>query len=441
MSTVGLRFRGRLEDLDADARRALRDRAVADASSVREAVAAILDDVRARGDVALRELTRRFDRVALDRLEVPRGSWLAALDRIDPAVRRALERAAANIERAHRAGLPTYSIVETESGIFLERKPFPLARVGVYVPGGRAVYPSSVLMGVVPAKVAGVGEVVVTSPAGQDGVPADAILAACALAGADRVFALGGAQAVAALAYGTESVPRVDRIVGPGNAYVMEAKLQVSNRVGIDSPAGPSEVLVIADAETDPELVAAELVAQAEHDPDAVAIAVVIGTQEVADRVEAALAGAAAAAPRSGIVTAALAGSGGVLVVDSLDQAADFANEFAAEHLLLAFEDAIRLRSRFTVAGAVFVGAASSVALGDYLTGGNHVLPTAGLARSYSGLGPADFMRWTSYQTLAPAAARRLADDTTILAMAEGLPGHARAAALRETMQTDDSIE
>ncbi len=433
MSGVGLRFRGRLADLDVDARRALRDRAVADASSVRDAVAAIIEDVRTRGDLALRELTRRFDHAELPSLEVPRSVWVQALDRLDPAVRRALERAAGNIEKSHRAWLPTGAVVETEPGIVLERRPYPLARVGVYVPGGRAVYPSSVLMGVVPAKVAGVGEVIVTSPAGPNGAPADAILAACLLAGADRIFALGGAQAVAALAYGTASVPRVDRIVGPGNAYVMEAKLQVSHRVGIDSPAGPSEVLVVADAAADAELVAAELVAQAEHDPDAVAIAVVVGNADAAARIEAALARAAAGAPRAEIVQAALAGYGGVLTVDTLEQAADFANDFAAEHLLLAFDGAEKARDRFSVAGAVFVGAASSVAFGDYLTGGNHVLPTAGLARSYSGLGPADFMRWTSYQTVSSEAAARLAGDTVILATAEGLPGHASAAALRST--------
>ncbi len=433
MSPIGLRFRGRLDDLDAGARRALRDRAVADASAVRDAVSAIIDDVRTRGDVALRELTRRFDRAELDALEVPRTAWARALDRIDVGVRRGLERAAANLATSHRAWLPTGAIVETEPGVVLERRPFPLARVGVYVPGGRAVYPSSVLMGVVPAKVAGVGEVIVTSPAGPNGAPADPILAACFLAGADRVFALGGAQAIAALAYGTVSVPRVDRIVGPGNAYVMEAKLQVSNRVGIDGPAGPSEILVVADAAADPDLVAAELVAQAEHDPDAVALAVVIGAQADAARIETALGRAVAAAPRAEIVTAALAGYGGILTVDSLDQAVDFANDFAAEHLLLAFDGAERVRDRFTVAGAIFVGSASSVAFGDYLTGGNHVLPTAGLGRSYSGLGPDDFMRWTSYQTVSPEAAARLADDTRILALAEGLPGHAMAAALRGT--------
>ena len=286
-------------------------------------------------------------------------------------------------------------------------------------------------MGVVPAKVAGVGQVIVTSPAGPSGAPADAILAACLLAGADRVFALGGAQAIAALAYGTGSVPRVDRIVGPGNAYVMEAKLQVSNRVGIDGPAGPSEVLVVADAAADPDLVAAELVAQAEHDPDAVAIAVVIGSAAAAERIEKALSRAVAEAARGDIVSAALAGYGGVLTVDTLDEAVIFANDFAAEHLLLAFEGAEPAKDRFSVAGAVFVGSASSVAFGDYLTGGNHVLPTAGLGRSYSGLGPDDFVRWTSYQTVSPEAAARLAEDTSTLAMAEGLPGHARAAALR----------
>lgn len=430
MNTAGLRFRGRLADLDADARRALRDRAGADAASVRNAVATIVDDVRARGDAALRELTRRFDGVDLEGFEVPRSAWAAALDRLDPAVRRGLERAAVNIATSHRAWVPAGATVETEPGIVLERRPFPLARVGVYVPGGRAVYPSSVLMGVVPAKVAGVGEVIVTSPAGPSGAPADAILAACLLAGADRVFALGGAQAVAALAYGTESVPRVDRIVGPGNAYVMEAKLQVSNRVGIDGPAGPSEVLVVADAAADPDLVAAELVAQAEHDPDAVAIAVVIGSAAAAARIEAALSRAVAEAARGDIVSAALAGYGGAHRRYA-GRSRDLCQRLCGRASAACLRGRRACQGPVQCRGAVFVGSASSVAFGDYLTGGNHVLPTAGLGRSYSGLGPDDFVRWTSYQTVSPEAAARLAEDTSTLAMAEGLPGHARAAALR----------
>ena len=228
------------------------------------------------GDAALRALATEFDGVTLDALEVPASRCVAALDALDPALRRAMERAANNIRRVHQGFLPATQEVESEPGIVVGRRPDPLGRVGVYAPGGRAAYPSSVLMGVVPARVAGVGEIIVCSPPGRDtGLPAEVVLAAAALAGAHRVFALGGAGAIAALAYGTESVPRVDRIVGPGNAYVAEAKIQVARAVAIDSPAGPSELLVLADASADPQLIAREMLAQAEHDPLAAVVAVV----------------------------------------------------------------------------------------------------------------------------------------------------------------------
>lgn len=428
MTAGSLRFRGPAAALGPADRRALIDRALPGTGDVRTAVRSVLEAVATRGDQAVAELTARFDGVRLERFEVPRARWRAALERLPAPVRTGLARAARNIETAHRAWVPVGATVETEPGIVLERRPFPLARVGIYAPGGRAVYPSSVLMGVVPARVAGVGEIIVCSPAAADGAPADPILAACELAGADRVFAIGGAQAVAALAFGTEQVPRVDRIVGPGNAYVMEAKLQVSDRVGIDGPAGPSEVLIVADRSTPVEVIVAELIAQAEHDPRAAVVALLVGDGIDAAGVEAALAAAADRADRREIVAEALRGLGAILTVPTLEEAVAFANEFAPEHLLLAFDGAERWADRFSVAGAVFVGASSSVAFGDYLTGGNHVLPTAGLARSYSGLGPADFVRWTNYQRVSAAAAARLAADTAALALAEGLPGHALAA-------------
>ncbi len=431
MTAVSFRFRGPLAGLSGDERRALLSRA-AEPRDVRIAVGAVLDRVRREGDVAVREYTARFDRVEGAALEVPKPLWADALARLDPRVRQALERAARNIDLVHRAGRPAPIIVETEPGVRIERRPYPLHRVGVYVPGGRAAYPSSVLMGVVPAKAAGVGEVVVCSPPGPDGLPAATILAAAALAGADRVFAIGGAQAIGAMAFGTETVPAVDRIVGPGNAYVMEAKLQVSDRVGIDSPAGPSEVLIIADHTSDPAVVAAELIAQAEHDPDAVCSA--LGTRHSAlGAIEVELGRRIVGAPREGVIRAALAARGALLSVEDLGQAAAFANEFAAEHLLLAFDGAEAEADRFRTAGAVFVGASSSVAFGDYLSGANHVLPTGGLARTYSGLGAPDFFRWTTYQSITPLAASRLAADTAVLAEAEGFPGHARAAERWET--------
>jgi histidinol dehydrogenase len=282
-------------------------------------------------------------------------------------------------------------------------------------------------MGAVPARVAGVGEVILCSPPGPHGAPSDVVLAAAEMAEVDRVFAVGGAGAVAAMAYGTASVPRVDRIVGPGNAYVAEAKLQVSGVVAIDSPAGPSELLVIADASADADDVAREMLAQAEHDPRACAVAIAVG-RDVARRIEDALARALPEQPRRDIITEALATRGAVLWTDAMDAAVALANAYAAEHLLLAVADAPGVLARLRGAGTVFLGASSSVAFGDYMTGANHVLPTGGLARSYSGLSTLDFVRWTTYQRVSEEAAARLADDVGAFADSEGLPGHAAAA-------------
>lgn len=426
-SSVALRWFDALDSLSADARRRMFDRSAGE-SGVRERTMEIIARVRSQGDVALRALAIELDGVTLDSLEVPRRECTRALDGLAPALRRAMERSAANVERVHRAFLPVAQETESEPGIVVGRRPDPLQRVGVYAPGGRAAYPSSVLMGVVPARVAGVTEIVVCSPPGRDsGRPSDVVLAASALAGATRVFALGGAGAVAALAYGTESVPRVDRIVGPGNAYVAEAKLQVSSAVAIDSPAGPSELLVLADDSADPALIARELLAQAEHDPMAAVIAVVT-SERAARAVRDALSEQLASQPRAAICSAALAGQGAVVWADSLDSAIVFANAYAAEHLLLVVSAPDAALAKLRNAGTVFVGASASVAFGDYMTGANHVLPTGGLARSYSGLSTLDFVRWTTYQRVSAEAAARLADDVGVFADAERLPGHAMAA-------------
>ena len=421
-----LRWQGAIAALSADDRRMLFDRIIG-ARGVQERTADIVARVRREGDVALRALARELDGAALDSVEVPRREWTRALAALDPALRRAMERSAANIERVHRALLPVTQETETEPGITVGRRPDPLQRVGVYAPGGAAAYPSSVLMGVVPARVAGVEEIVLCSPPGRSGRPADVVLAAASLGGVSRVFALGGAGAIAAMAYGTESVPRVDRIVGPGNAYVAEAKLQGATVVGIDSPAGPSELLVLADDSADPVLVARELLAQAEHDPLAALVAVTPSARAAED-IQRALSEQLPAQPRHGICAAALAGQGAVLYAESLDDAIAFANAYAPEHLLLVVREADRVLARLRHAGTVFVGASASVAFGDYMTGANHVLPTGGLARSYSGLSTLDFVRWTTYQRVSPAAAARLASDVAVFADAEGLPGHAMAA-------------
>jgi histidinol dehydrogenase len=338
-------------------------------------------------------------------------------------VRRGLERAAKNLATVHRAFLPGTIEVESEPGVLVGRRPDPLAAVGVYAPGGRAAYPSSVLMGVVPARVAGVAEIVVASPPGPSGLPSDVVLAAAAIGGATRVFAMGGAQAIGALAYGTASVPKVDRIVGPGNAWVAEAKRQVAGTVGIDAPAGPSEILVIADETADPAMIARELCAQAEHDPEASCVALVVGDPGPVERALAAM-----DPPKRALVAQALSTAGAILAVASLDEAVSFAAEYCAEHLLLAVRDPEALLPRIRHAGTIFLGDGSSVAFGDYLTGGNHVLPTAGAGRSFSGLSTLDFVRFSTYQRVTRAAAARMAGDVGLLADAEGLPSHAAAA-------------
>ena len=311
---LALRFTGDHAALTADARTRLLQRTASQDPAVAEAVARLIARVRIEGDAALFAFAQEFDHVTLTQLEVPRAAWDAALARTPADVRASLERAAAAIATAHRAQLPREVVVEVEPGVTVARRPEPLARIGVYAPGGRAAYPSSVLMGVVPARVAGVGEVIVCSPPGQSGVPSDAVLAAAAIAGADRLFALGGAGAIAALALGTASVPAVSRIVGPGNAYVAEAKRQLAGQVPIDSPAGPSELVVLVDASSDPVLAACEMIAQAEHDPDACAVAFAVG-DDAAQALTAALAAAVPLAARRDVVAAALAAQGGVLTV------------------------------------------------------------------------------------------------------------------------------
>jgi histidinol dehydrogenase len=422
-----LRYFGALDALDAVTRSAFLNRTTSTDPTVSAVTAAILADVRARGDAALHDLALRFDGVTLADLEVPRNRWRAALAGTAPGLRRAMERSVENITTVHRALLPTTTETSPEPGIVVGRRPDPLDRVGVYAPGGRAPYPSSVLMGVVPARVAGVREIAVCSPPAGDGLPAAPVLAAAELAGADRVFALGGAGAIGALAFGTDSVPRVDRIVGPGNAFVAEAKLQVSGLVSIDSPAGPSELLVIADAAASPESVARELLAQAEHDPRACVLAVVEGAP-LAARVRNALVTHLPACARREIIEAALAKQGAILWVDALEAAIEWSNAYAPEHLLVCTNEPDGLLPRLRHAGTIFLGARASVSFGDYMTGANHVLPTGGLARAYSGLSTLDFFRWTTYQRVDAPAAARLAPDVDIFARAEGLPGHADAA-------------
>ena len=433
-STLVLRARGPLAELDASSRRAIVDRSSTTDSTVRSRTTSIIARVRDEGDTALFAFARDFDRVELSAIEVPRATWDAALASLDPELRQVLERSARNIAAVHEAFRPVATECSPEPGIRVGRRPDPLARVGIYAPGGRAAYPSSLLMGVIPARVAGVGEVLVCSPPGPDGLPSPVVLAAAALAGADRVFALGGAGAIAAMAIGTNTVPRVDRIMGPGNAFVAEAKLQLVADVAIDSPAGPSELLILADHTSNPAALAREMMAQAEHDPDAAVIAVLAGSPSevtaLADALEAEVLAQITQAPRARIVREALAARGAIVSVNTIADGVSFANEWAAEHLLLVVAEPVRAATLAALrsAGTIFVGESSSVAFGDYMTGANHVLPTAGAGRSYSGLSTLDFVRWTTWQEVSPRAADSLSLDVGLFADAEGLAAHAAAA-------------
>ena len=405
---------------------ALLDRTTRMAEGVDDAVAAILADVRARRDAAVAEYTRRFDKrePVGGSYELSRARWDAAAAQVAPALRDALGFAAARIRAFHdRQREPDLDL--TLDGVRLELRVTPLARVGLYVPGGTALYPSSVLMTAIPAKVAGVPEVVMVTP----GASNEALLAA-RLAGVDRVFELGGAQAIAALAYGTETVPRVDKIVGPGNAWVASAKRQVYGEVDIDSIAGPSEILIIADGDADPAWVAADLIAQAEHDTEARAV-LVTPSPALAAAVDAELVRQLEGLPRRAIAERALTGHGAAVIVESIAAAVELANRFAPEHLELQCADARRVAAACTTAGAIFVGRYSSEAAGDYLAGGNHVLPTGGAARYASPLGVHDFRKRTSLIEYDAAAAAAHADAIAALAACEGLDGHGRSALLR----------
>ena len=427
MKAGRMRFRGPVHALSDADRAQLLDRSPATDDMVRTTSEAIIDVVRRDGDAALISLAREYDKVRLKSLEVPRDVWRDALRSLDPSLRAAMERAAANIRAVHAAAVPQRVEIAPEPGVIIGRRPDPLHRIGVYAPGGRAAYPSSVLMGVIPARVAGVAEVMICAPPTSKGQPEPATLAAAELSGADRVFAVGGAGAIAAMAYGTASIPRVDRIVGPGNAYVAQAKLLVSNVVGIDAPAGPSELLIVADDSADPTHLAAEMLAQAEHDPEAV-VALVATDETLGSKVLDAIEKLLPVQGRRTIIERAFAEGGAILTVPSLRDALTFANLFAPEHLLLATRDADTLLGDVRSTGTVFVGETSSVTFGDYITGANHVLPTGGLARSYSGLSTADFVRWTTYQRVDRDAAARLAQDVAVFAEAEHLPAHAAAA-------------
>ncbi|MBK6981789.1 MAG: histidinol dehydrogenase [Betaproteobacteria bacterium] len=400
--------------------------------SVDRVVADILREVQRRGDEALVEFTRRFDRwspASPAELEVPPQACRDALGRIGREERSALESAAERIRAFHEHQHLQSWRIEDGDGTMLGQQVTPLDRVGLYVPGGKAAYPSSVLMNAVAAKVAGVAELVLVVPT-PDGKANDHVLAAASLAGVDRVFRVGGAQAVGALAYGTRSVPAVDKIVGPGNAYVAAAKRRVFGRVGIDMVAGPSEILVVADATANPEWVAMDLFSQAEHDEIAQSI-LLTPDAAFADRVLESMRKRIASMPRRAIIEASLAGRGALVVVRDLDEACAIANRIAPEHLELAVANPDPLLPKIRHAGAIFLGHFASESLGDYCAGPNHVLPTSRTARFSSPLGVYDFQKRSSLIRVSRDAAVRLGATAKTLARAEGLEAHARSAELR----------
>ncbi|QAU23688.1 histidinol dehydrogenase [Dyella sp. M7H15-1] len=402
------------------------------ADALRHGVEQIIAAVRGNGDAALRELSARYDRCALDAIEVDEAEFAAAEAKLAPELKAAIREAAGRIEAFHRAGAPQPVSVNTAVGVRVERMLRPINRVGLYVPAGSAPLPSTALMLGVPARIAGCRDVVLCSPARADGSCDETVLFAARTVGVRRVFKLGGAQAIAAMAYGTESVPRCDKLFGPGNAWVTEAKLQVSadpEGAAIDMPAGPSEVLVIADANANPVFVAADLLSQAEHGPDSQVI-LVSPSATLLDKVAVEVDRQCAELPRSAIAEQALSQSR-LIEVKSLAQAVEVSNRYAPEHLILQVNAARELLGDVESAGSVFVGAWTPESVGDYCSGSNHVLPTYGYARSYSGVSVASYQKQITVQELDPSGLRAIGPCTATLAAAEQLEAHRRAVTLR----------
>lgn len=399
---------------------------------VNESVRHILREVKTRGDAAVLEFTEKFDRLkvsSMAELEMDKSRLQEALERIPQDQRVALEKAAERVRDYHERQDQKSWQYQDEDGTILGQKVTPLDRAGLYVPGGKAAYPSSVLMNAIPAKVAGVGELIMVVPT-PDGVVNDMVLAAAAIAGVDRVFTLGGAQAVAALAYGTETVPAVDKIVGPGNIFVATAKREVFGVVGIDMIAGPSEILVICDGKTNPDWIAMDLFSQAEHDEQAQSI-LISPDAAFLDAVEASINKLLPTMEREEIIRTSMIGRGALIHVADLKEAAEVSNRIAPEHLELSVEDPQAMLDDIRHAGAIFMGRYTAEALGDYCAGPNHVLPTSGTARFSSPLGVYDFQKRSSLIGFSPNGADRMGRVASVLARGEGLTAHARSAEYR----------
>ena len=393
-------------------------------------VAKIIAAVRSRGDEQLIAFVKKFDGAKLTELEVTKDEWDDACDQVDPADRAAIGKAAMRVREFHRKRIPSSWEMREEGGGYMGQRVRPLARVGLYVPGGKAVYPSSVLMNAIPASVVEVPEIMMATPPSSDGTIRPEVLMAARVAGVHRVFKMGGAHAVAALAYGTESVPRVDKIVGPGSVWVATAKKQVFGQVGIDSEAGPTEVCIVADRSATPAWLAADLISQAEHDELAQAV-LVTHVKGLVPRVQDQIKRQLAVLDKAEIAEKSIRARGAIVVTKNLDESMKLANEYASEHLVLAVEDPEKTSKLVENAGAIFLGHYTPVAVGDYIAGPNHVLPTGGTARFFSPLSVEDFLKRTSFMKFEPPKLRELGADIVRLANVEGLTGHGASVELR----------
>ena len=399
-------------------------------SGVGETVRAIVEDVAKNGDAALLAYGEKFDGAKLESLAVSEAEIDEAMAAIPESLKKAMETAAENIRTFHSAQRREGFCLKNPDGTYMGQKVTPIEKVGLYIPGGTASYPSTVFMNAIPAKIAGCSEIVMVSPPNREGKIAAPILAAAKMAGVTKVFKVGGAQAIAALAYGTEAVPKVDKIVGPGNAYVAEAKRQVFGRVNIDMIAGPSEILVVADGTCNPAYVAADLLSQAEHDALACAV-LVTDSMELAEKVSQEVERQLSLLPREAIARRAIDGNSQIIVTDDLLSAVEAANELAPEHLELCVDDPEKYLPYVRNAGSVFMGKFCPESLGDYIAGPNHTLPTSGTARFSSPLSVDDFIKKTQYTYYTREALAKVAGDIAVFARAEGLEAHARAALIR----------
>ena len=399
-----------------------------DVSSV---VSSIIKDVQEKGDEALREYTKKLDGADIFEIEVSKEEIKAAADSMDIEFMRVLEKAASNIRKYHSKQVRNSFVMTEENGIVLGQKIVPVSVAGIYVPGGTAAYPSTVLMDTIPAKIAGCGSVIMVSPPGKDGRVNPAVLAAAYVAGVDRVFRVGGAQAIAALAYGTETIPRSDKIVGPGNIYVAEAKKQVSGVVSIDMIAGPSEILIIADGASSAKVVAADMLSQAEHDKNASAV-LITDSESLAEEVRAELEVQIPLLPRYEIARASIDTNGKIIVVDSIEKAIEVSDRIAPEHLEVCVDNPFDYLDKIHNAGSVFLGRNCPEALGDYIAGPNHTLPTSGTARFSSPLSVDDFVKKYQFSYYTQSALASVADDVALFARREGLEAHARSALVRK---------